>query len=63
MTFNELPIGAEFIDYDGDYCVKTSSTEAKTPYCARGFVAGFRLDETVWLPRKEVPAPQAISMA
>ena len=49
MTFEELPIGAHFYDGDGDLCRKVDPTNAKTPYCAAGFVAGFSPKERVEL--------------
>jgi len=32
---------------DEDLCQKVSDTEAVTPWCAKGFTAGFRPDEQV----------------
>lgn len=32
---------------DEDLCQKVSEDQARTPYCARGFTAGFRADEVV----------------
>lgn len=45
--FRDLAIGAKFLDEDGDLCHKVDSNNAKTPYCAPGFLCGFRHNEEV----------------
>lgn len=44
MTFSDVPLMGYFFD-DEDLCQKVSADSAITPYCAKGWTAGFRLDE------------------
>ena len=59
MTFEELPIGAYFYDGDGDLCRKVDQHNAKTPYCAPGFLAGFSPKERVELAVRKREADQS----
>ena len=46
MKFSDVPLMGYFFEGE-DLCQKVSADSAITPYCAKGFTAGFRLDEVV----------------
>lgn len=55
MLFKDVPIMGYFFDED-DLCQKVAEDQAITPWCARGFTAGFRPDEVVFEAVKRIPA-------
>ena len=48
VKFSDVPVMGYFFDFDDDLCQKVSDTQAITPCCAKGWTAGFCLDEQVW---------------
>ena len=63
MKFSDLPIGATFLDSDGDdaeLCQKISDTQAISRFCARGWCESWRADEQVWQDFGYLSRPAAL---